>query len=108
MVIQFSHPKPREHLLKHGHVYTFRTKRRKREGRDWASSGRGSPKIADVDVKLVEFIPGGLWGRLKRYYKDSGFGSVAEWITAIMNVKRASALPVPLHGFLYRVEVIKS
>ena len=103
MPIQFSHPKARGHLLKHGHVYTFRTKRRKREGRDWASSGRGKPKIADVDIKLVKVLEGVLWRPLKGYVKDSGFASVAEWVTAIVNMNPSISFS---KGFLYHVEVI--
>ena len=92
-------------MLEKGHVYTFRTKQRKREGRDWASSGRGKPKIADVDINLVKILEGFLWRPLKDYVKDSGFKSVAEWVTAIVNVNPSISC---LRGFLYRVEVSKS
>jgi hypothetical protein len=105
MVIQFSDLKARKHLLEKGYVYTFRTKQRKRVGKDWASSGRGKPKVADVDIKLVKVLEGVLWRPLKDYVEDSGFKAVAEWVTAIVNVNPSISCS---RGFLYRVEVIKS
>jgi len=105
MVIQFSDPKARKHLLEKAYVYTFRMKQRKRGGRDWASSGRGKPKVADVDIKLVKVLEGVLWRPLKDYVKDSGFKAVAEWVTAIVNVNSNVSCS---RGFLYRVEVITS
>ena len=102
MVIQFSHEKPRNHLLTHGRVYTFREKKRIRTGKDWASSGRGKPKIADVNIRFVHRIHDRNLGALKRYEKDSGFKYADEWITAIMNITKSKTID----GYLYLVEVV--
>lgn len=101
MVIQFSHPKPRAHLLTHGRVYTARANPVK-TGKNWASSGRGKPKIADVNITFVEIIDAGNLGKLKKYVKDSGFKYPAHWITAIMNLTKSKTVD----SFLYLVEVI--
>lgn len=102
MVIQFSHEKPRTHLLTHGRVYTVRAKGR-RNGKDWASSGRGKPKIADVNITFIKKIRARNLGSLKKYSKDSGFEYVADWIPAIMKLIKSKKID----AYLYLVEVIK-
>jgi len=104
MPIQFVDDRARGHLLKHGQVYTFRTRKRKRVGRDWACEKRGSPKFADVRITFVREVKDALFGALKPYAKHSGFDYVADWVTAIMRLNPGDVT----EGFLYLVEVIKS
>lgn len=104
MVIQFNDSKAREYLLTHGHVYTFRTRKRKRIGKDWACITRGNPKFADVNITLIREIENALFGALKPYVKHSGFDCVAEWITAIIRVNPRVNF---LMGYLYLVEMIR-
>lgn len=101
MVIQFSQEEPRNHLLTHGRVYTFRDHIIK-TGKNWASSGRGKPKIADVNITYVKAINVWNLGSLKKYAKDSGFRYAAYWITAIQNIIKSTKID----GYLYLVEVI--
>ena len=98
-MIHFSHPMVREYLLAHGRVYTFRTKKRKDKEKDWASSGRGKPKIADVKVTFIKRIDAQNLGSLKKYSKESGFEYVADWITAIQNINETTKID----GYLYLV-----
>jgi len=104
VVIQFTHPKPRAYLLKHGHVYTYRTRKRKQTGKDWTCAKRGGTKIADVHITLEREIEAPLFGALKKYAKESGFGYVADWVTAIMNLNPRISFA---KGYLYHVELIR-
>jgi hypothetical protein len=70
MVMIFASREAREHLLKKGHVYTFRTKRHK-VGRDWATDGRGRPKICNVQVEFVKEVNG--VNDLTEFVDGSGF-----------------------------------
>jgi hypothetical protein len=103
MVIQFNDWKARGYLLAQGHVYTFRTRKRRRVGKDWACITRGDPKFADVNITLIREIENSLFDALKPYVKHSGFGCVAEWVTAITRMNPRGNYSF---GYLYHVEVI--
>ncbi len=51
MVISFSVKEARDQLMNKGVVYTFRWKKRKKTGKDWANAKRGTKKIADVFIE---------------------------------------------------------
>jgi hypothetical protein len=98
MVMIFASREAREHLLKKGHVYTFRTKRH-REGRDWIADGRGRPKICNVQVELVKEVNG--VNDLAEFVDDSGFSHVWDWVAEI---KRLNPKINNIKGYLYLVK----
>ena len=75
IVIWFNVREAREHLLKRGHVYTLRPKRR-REGKDVLMFGKFG-KRGTVYVKFVKEVKDD--SELEEYVGESGFGSVGEW-----------------------------
>jgi hypothetical protein len=87
----------REYLLKKGHVYTFRTKRRK-EGKDWAADGRGRPKICNVQVEFVKEVNG--VNDLTEFVDGSGFSHLWHWVAEI---KRLNPKINSIKGYLYLV-----
>jgi hypothetical protein len=105
MVIQFREDRARNHLLEKGVVYTYRTHKRERVGRDWVCVGRGGKKVADVSIELVREVEGTLFGALKPYARQSGYGRVADWVTAI--VRMHGLKNAWERGYLYKVELVK-
>lgn len=114
MVISFSSESARNHLLENGWVYTFRKGSiRKGIGKDWANSGRGTKKIADVDIELVRGIyleshpdPRARFRKfLNPFVKHSGFSSTDEWIDEIYSLNRWR---YPEGGWLYKVSLYKT
>jgi reverse gyrase len=75
MVIWFNVKKAREFLLKNGHVYTLRPKKR-REGVE-VLSYEGFGKKGVVYVSFVRAIEND--EELKEFIGESGFESVKEW-----------------------------
>lgn len=100
MVMQFSVVKVRTFLLEHLYVYTFRVRKRKHVGKDWASTGRGKPKFAEIYINFVKPITD-LSEELPYYVSRSGFNSLKEWIDVIAKIN-----PVYVTGFLYRVALL--
>lgn len=96
MVISFQLENVRNHLLKHGVVYTLRPKPHK-VGLDWANSGRTTKKIADVNITEIKFKS------LYQYLKHSGFDCVADWLVAYNNLCH-DALK---NAHLYKVGLVK-
>ena len=100
MVISFSVKEARDQLLNKGEVYTFRWKKRKATGKNWANGGRGTKKIADVFIdepRLIETV-----SDLDLYVSKSGFKERKEWFYVIMSM----GLNYKIHGFigyLYKV-----
>lgn len=107
MVISFSHPLARGQLLEKGKVYTFRKKRRKKLGNDWANEGRLKPKMCDVHIEEVgSFKP----SELGYWVPFSGFSSLAEWIEAIVEFTSifGSVVKGDMLGWLYKVTLKRS
>jgi hypothetical protein len=102
MVMQFADLKARSHLTSTGSVKTFRFHKRVRLGKDWASTGRGKPKFADIHITFVKEI-GDLLAELEPYVEESGFASVGEWVDRITKVNPVFSSS----GFLYHVELIE-
>lgn len=102
----FAYEKPRNQLLQHGIVYTFRVNGHK-TGNDWVNDGRGKPKLADVKVEFVLRVIQ-LREDLLSYVKQSGFDSVEEWVDLIKkkypNIESAD---ISYKGYLYRVTIRK-
>lgn len=100
MVMQFSDEKVRRHLMEKGFVYTFRIRKRKRVGKNWASEGRGKPKFADIYITFVK--PAVLLSDLNPYVENSGFNSIGEWIGAVTRVNPVFSDK----GYLYLVTLL--
>jgi len=100
MVISFSVEEARDQLMNTGTVYTFRWKKRKRTGKNWANEKRGGKKIADVFIdepRLIETV-----SDLTLYVSQSGFNNVKAWLDVIMRMN----VPDDMYGFigyLYKV-----
>ena len=98
MVIIFMSEKARNLLLCWGMVFTFRTIKRMKVGKDWMTDRRRGKKIADVDVEYIKRLePSELEGQ---YLKYSGFETKKEWMEEI---KRLHHGKLPVVGFLYKV-----
>jgi hypothetical protein len=96
MVISFMVEEARNHLNKHGFVYTLRPYKRKRTGRDWCNYFRCDTKKADVMIGFLgEFS--GREQELLQYTHFSGFNSLSEWLDKAKNSR-----------YLYRVEKVKN
>lgn len=100
MVIGFAVEEARNQLLEHGEVYTFRWKRRKQVGNNWANSGRGTKKIADVHIMEVKKVMPN-FQTLKNYWDKSGFSNWWDWYNKIMEMKPKNKL----QGWLYYVKI---
>ncbi len=100
MVISFSVKEARDQLINEGEVYTFRWKKRRKTGNDWAQVKRNTKKIADVFIdepRLMESIYD-----LDPYVSKSGFKSRKAWLDVIMKMnKRAN----DWMGYLYKVNL---
>jgi hypothetical protein len=99
MVMIFISREAREQLLKKGH--TFRTKRHK-VGRDWATDGRGRPKICNVQVEFVKEVNG--VNGLTEFVDGSGFSHLWHWIAEI---KRLNPKINSVKGYLYLVTKVE-
>lgn len=95
-MIIFSNHKARERLLKKGIVYTFRVRRRRKLGRDWATDRYGGKKICNVMVfEVGSYAP----KQLYPFVKESGFNSLDEWVEEIKSLNDG----LPETGWLYLV-----
>ena len=98
MVISFSVKEARDQLMNKGEVNTFRWKKRKKTGKNWANEKRGGKKIADVfigEARLIETV-----SDLDPYLSKSGFKTRKEWVDVIMSMKLP---PFYMIGYLYKV-----
>ncbi len=127
MVISFSDPLARRQLLEKGRVVTFRKTLRKQflKGskswddaasgldlwiKDWANTGRGTKKIADVKIRLIGMVKiHKLREVLSRYVSLSGFETVEEWIEAIRRLNYGTLYHgrLPRIGWLYEVALVR-
>ncbi len=101
LVISFSVKQVREFLLKTGMVYTWRKNKRKKTGKDWANSGRGTKKIADVFITEIGFRKP-LY--LRPFVDRSSFSDIDIWQNAIVSLNEK--VSITSNGWLYKVEVI--
>ena len=85
MVISFSVPEARNQLLNDGEVFTYRWKKRKNVGNNWANSGRGTKKIGDVWI--CEYFQAEPNLSLAPYQHKSGFKSLEDWQQRIQDMK---------------------
>ena len=101
MVIVFSSPDVRNHLIENRVVYTYRRGGvRKRVGKDWANSGRGTKKIMDVMIEPVdEVLKETVLEQLSPYVENSGFNSTEKWVDVIKSLNNK----LPSVGTLYKV-----
>lgn len=100
MVIAFKSECARNQLLEHGVVHTIRLKKRGREGYDWANSGRGTEKIADVYIEylgLKKFLD------LRFFVDESGFRNLPVWWSEIAKLNKEVKISDLFH--LYKVSV---
>ena len=96
MVISFMVEEARNHLEKHGLVYTLRPKKRKRVGKDWYNHFRGDTKKGSVFIRYI----GNYETRENKLIVKcdySGFRTVKEWLEKAGDSR-----------FLYRVVMIWS
>jgi len=98
MVILFQSKPVLEHLLKHGIVYTFRTRLRKKTGKDWCTDKRGGKKLYDVEIYYMKPADGDK--DLESYISDSGFNSINEWKNEIKKLNKTEFMPC---GYIYMV-----
>ena len=103
MVMLFQSKKAREHLLQFGEVYTFRTHKRKKTGKDWITDKRGHPKICDVTITLVREVKVGTID-LVSYAEKSGFEHAWDWTCEIFKLNPELKA---IRGYVYHVEVVK-
>lgn len=97
MVISFTLENVRNHLLEKGVVYTLRSKDRK-TGKDWANSGRGTKKIADV---VITELP---MQYLGPFVEHSGFERPALWARAYCDLNHD---PYMHKAHLFKVELMR-
>jgi len=103
MVITFASEKALEYLLEHGHVYTFRLKRRVMLGRDWMNDHRLGKKISDVYVEELLCLS---FSDLGPYVTESGFKTLKGWIdeAVVLNWKpKGTVINGETVGWLYLV-----
>ena len=99
MVMIFSDPLARAQLLNVGLVYTYRKKRRKKVGKDWANKEYGTSKICDIFIEEV----GKMKVRdLRTYVDHSGFNRLSDWYGAIVQLNNGWNIGEDI-GWLYRV-----
>ena len=103
MVMSFSVRQVRNFLFSNGFVYTLRTRKRKRVGKDWIRKRKRSKlKIADVYIELVKQIKNGR--ELEPYAEHSGFATVQEWITS--EIHKLHSKRKTITGYLYKVTLL--
>jgi len=109
MVISFSQSLARKQLLDKGEVYTYRWTRRsffRREKGEveytWANSGRGTQKIANVEIREVGQMDGADSRDLEPYYEKSGFWSAEYW--SLICVDFQGGIHARHKGYLYHVK----
>jgi len=109
MVMSFQNQQVLNFLLARGVVYTFRVKKRKHLGKDWINAKRGLPKIANVNVHFVKDVK--VMRDLEPYIENSGFGSLQEWLDAILDLAGETVYNGLIYddkhrsGVLYRVSL---
>ena len=99
MVMIFSDPLARAQLLNVGLVYTYRKKRRKKVGKDWANEKYGTSKICDIFIEEVGKMK---VGDLRTYVDHSGFKRLSDWYGAIVRLTKGWDIGEDI-GWLYRV-----
>ena len=111
MMITFTSEKVWNHLTDTGFVYTFSKDRRKTfkiqesERRvlvcliDWASRGRGKPKLTNITIHEIGEIP---TSDLIDYVQWSGFESLPKWHDEIQRLDN-SIFSSAHKGWLYKV-----
>ena len=106
MVISLRVTQAREYLQSNGFVYTFRQRRRKHLGKDWANKGRGMKKEFDVIIEEVGAIDNeNIRGGLRPYAEHSGFGTENRWLRAIIGLGH---FQFEGEGWLYKVTLKRS
>jgi len=98
MVMIFSSEKAREQLRTMGEVITFRLKKRKVVGFDWATDKRGGKKLFNIFVEEERESIAPI--DLEDYVEYSGFKSLKEWIGEITRLHKCGT---STKGVLYRV-----
>lgn len=102
VVISFSVKRVRDFLFSNGFVYTFRTRKRKRVGKDWMRKRKRSKlKMADVYIEFVKQVKSGK--ELEPYVQNSGFATLQEWNTGIRKLHKKLGTP---NGWLYKVTIL--
>ncbi len=97
MVMIFSSTLPRWQLMNKGVVYTFRTHKCKKLGKDWANDGRCKPKLCDITKEFVKEITHAR--QLEPYVEQSGFLRLNAWISEI---RRLNPKLKQIEGYLYK------
>ena len=103
LVMIFQVEKARRYLLTHGEVYTFRTHKRKKTGRDWITDKRGGKKICDVTITLVREVKAGTID-LVPFAEKSGFSHAWDWTHEIFKLNPKLKA---IRGYIYHVEMVK-
>jgi len=98
--ITFSRQKPRERLLDHGVVFSYRDSGRT-TGETWLRFERLGPKRGEVEVREVGQIEQP--EDLEPWAQASGFCSRSEWVRAIRTVHGIEDLS---GGSVYKVELL--
>ena len=89
MVISFNAKRVRDFLFSNGFIYTFRTRKRKRVGKDWMRKRKRSKlKMADVYIEFVKKVKCGK--DLEQYLPNSGFATLEEWNTEIKKLHKSN------------------
>ena len=100
----FNHQIVRAFLLWHSEVFTLRSRKRKREGRELFVTGSlyKFEKIGKGNVKLVKILSYPFSPKLSRYIKRSGFYTQKEWIDGFVEINKGK---VPTEVFLYHARL---
>jgi len=99
VVMLFMSVLPRWQLMNKNLVATFRSKlRKKSRGNDWATDGRGKPKLCDIAISFEKEISNER--ELEPYVKDSGFPTLRAWVSEI---RRLNPKLKQIRGYLYVV-----
>lgn len=109
MVISFQVQCVREHLLEKGIVYTFRWRRRSffknQKGNiesTWANTGRGTKKIAQVDIHEIGEFKSDEPYENHVYLNNSGFKNWFDWYKKIEDMRPPFGFT---EGWLYEVHL---
>jgi len=103
MVMIFSDPLARAQLLNVGLVYTFRKKRRKRIGKDWATDRYRGSKLCDI---FIEELGKKKVNDLRPYVDHSGFERLSDWYGAIVRLNNGWNMSED-RGWFYRVRKLE-
>ena len=109
MVISFQVPCVREYLLENGLVYTFRWRRRSffKKGKGdvestWANTGRGTKRIANVDIHEIGEFDSDEPTKKHVYLENSGFSEWFDWYNKIEDMRPPFGFT---KGWLYEVHL---